>query len=58
MIVPDVIHTRVVEPIAAFTWGYRLHGGYADPLDPARRSADWRDHRASLTTRYPDWQFL
>ena len=27
VIVPDVIHTRVVEPIAAFTWGYRLHGG-------------------------------
>ena len=57
VIVPDVIHTRVLEPVAAFTWGYRLVGGYADPLDPARRSADWSDHRAVLTTAYPDWGF-
>ncbi|GAA0944318.1 hypothetical protein GCM10009554_38400 [Kribbella koreensis] len=58
VIVPDVIHTRAVEPVAAFTWGYRLHGGYADPLDPARRSADWQDHRATLAARYPYWMFL
>ncbi|WBQ03254.1 hypothetical protein [Kribbella sp. CA-293567] len=57
VVVPDVIRSRVLEPIAAFTWGYRLHGGYADPLDPARRPADWTDHRAVLSASYPDWIF-
>jgi hypothetical protein len=58
VIVPDVIRTRVLEPVAAFTWGYRLTNGYADPLDPARRSADWSDHRAVLARSYPHWKFL
>lgn len=58
VVTSDVIHTRTLEPIAAFTWGYRITGGYADPVDPARRSADWTDHRAVLTKRYPDWTYL
>ncbi|ADB31389.1 hypothetical protein Kfla_2313 [Kribbella flavida DSM 17836] len=58
VIAPDVIHTRVLVPIAAFTWGYRLVGGHADPLDPERADpADWSGHRELLDRGYPDWTF-
>lgn len=57
VIAPDVIRTRSLVPVAAFTWGYRLSGGYPDPLDPVRRDADWSDHRGVLQKSYPDWIF-
>lgn len=58
VVAPDVIHTRALEPVAAFTWGYRLRGGYADPTDPERRAGDWADKRATLAAAYPYWKFL
>lgn len=59
VIAPDVIHTRALEPVAAFSWGYRITGGYPDVLDPVRRDAsDWSGHRTVLATSYPDWSFL
>ncbi|GAA1599102.1 hypothetical protein GCM10009789_61440 [Kribbella sancticallisti] len=58
VVVPDVINTRVLEPIAAFRWGYRLVGGYPDPLDPERRDPDWSGFKAVLSTTFPDWTYL
>ena len=58
VIAPDVMHTRVLEPVAAFSWGYRLTGGYPDTLDPARRDPGWPEYKAVLAGTYPDWTFL
>ena len=59
VIAPDVIHSRVLEPVAAFSWGYRLTAGFPDVLDPVRRDAtDWSGHRDVLATRYPTWTFV
>lgn len=58
VIVPDVIRTRVLVPIAAFRWGYRLVGGHPDALDPERRETDWAEFKTVLSTSYPDWTYL
>jgi predicted RNA-binding protein with TRAM domain len=58
VIVPDVMRTRVLVPIAAFRWGYRLVGGHPDPLDPERRDSDWSEFKAVLSAAHPDWSFL
>jgi len=58
VIAPDVMHSRTLEPVAAFTWGYRISSGVPDVLDPARASAtDWAGHRPTLSTAYPTWTF-
>jgi hypothetical protein len=52
------MRTRVLEPVAAFSWGYRIVGGYPDTLDPVRREATgWAGHHRVLATRYPAWTF-
>jgi hypothetical protein len=56
--VPDVIRTRVLVPIAAFRWGYRLVGGHPDALDPERRETGWAEFKTVLSTSYPDWTYL
>jgi hypothetical protein len=57
-VVPDVIRSREVVPVAAFTWGYRLVGGHPSTLDPERRDhTDWSGHRAVLERDYPAWTF-
>ncbi|MEV0284443.1 hypothetical protein AB0H36_10035 [Kribbella sp. NPDC050820] len=58
VIAPDVIRTRTLQPIAAFTWGYRLVGGYPDTLDPARlEHSNWAGHRTVLGRDCPAWSF-
>ncbi|MFI7062772.1 hypothetical protein ACIBL3_17450 [Kribbella sp. NPDC050124] len=58
VIAPDVIRTRSVRPVAAFTWGYRLVGGHPDVLDPARLDhSNWSGHHAVLHKTCPDWSF-
>lgn len=58
VVVPDVIRSHVVEPLAAFSWGYNLHAGRPDLLDvtplPAR---DWSGHQPLLQATHPTWTF-
>ncbi|MFF1817562.1 hypothetical protein ACFVWG_09710 [Kribbella sp. NPDC058245] len=57
-VVPDVIRSQVVEPIAAFSWGYELRSGRPDLLDVTTLAArDWAGHRALLETGHPTWTF-
>ncbi|MFI5693531.1 hypothetical protein ACIA58_16915 [Kribbella sp. NPDC051586] len=58
VVVPDVIRSRTVVPIAGFTWGYELRAGRPTLLDVAGRSvADWGGHREVLETGHPAWSF-
>jgi hypothetical protein len=58
VVVPDVIHSRRLEPVAGFSWGYRLTGGTPELLEPVRRdAASWSGHSAVLAARYPTWEF-
>jgi hypothetical protein len=57
-VVPDVIHSQVVEPIAAFSWGYELQSGRPNLLDVTALAArDWAGHRALLEAGHPTWTF-
>lgn len=58
VIAPDVIRTRHLLPVAAFTWGYRLVSGHPDPLDPTPLPhTTWSGHRPALEAAYPTWTF-
>jgi hypothetical protein len=58
VVVPDVIHSRTVESIAGFTWGYRLESGRPTLLDVTPGSATgWSGHNAVLTKSHPTWTF-
>ena len=58
--VPDVVRTRVLMPVVAFRWGYRLVGGRAvDLFEPSELPlGTWDHHRALLDREYPAWRFL
>jgi hypothetical protein len=57
-VVPDVIRSQIVEPIAAFSWGYELRSGRPDLLDVTMLAArDWAGHRALLEAGHPTWTF-
>ncbi|MDX6309097.1 MAG: hypothetical protein QOI06_2143 [Nocardioidaceae bacterium] len=58
--VPDVVRTRVLMPVVAFRWGYRLVGGRPVGLfAPAELPlGTWDHHRALLDREYPGWRFL
>ncbi|TCC50842.1 hypothetical protein E0H75_11795 [Kribbella capetownensis] len=58
VIVPDVIRSRTVAPVAAFTWGYRLEAGRPTLLDVTPlASARWSGHRSVLEAAHPTWTF-
>jgi hypothetical protein len=58
VVVPDVIRSRVVEPVAAFTWGYELRAGRPDLLGLDTLAwEDWAGHRDVLESSHPTWAF-
>ncbi|MET7281701.1 hypothetical protein ABZS29_25930 [Kribbella sp. NPDC005582] len=57
-VVPDVVRSRVVEPVAAFSWGYELYSGRPELLDVTPLAArDWAGHRSLLEAGHPTWTF-
>ncbi|MFC9692255.1 hypothetical protein ACFTSF_27145 [Kribbella sp. NPDC056951] len=59
VVVPDVIRSRVVEPIAAFSWGYELYSGRPELLDVGALPAKgWAGHRELLEAGHPAWTFV
>lgn len=58
VVAPDVVHSRHLQPVAAFSWGYRLTDGNPELLEPVPRdAADWGGHEAVLAAQYPAWEF-
>jgi hypothetical protein len=58
VVVPDVIRSRTVTPLAGFSWGYRLRGGHPSLLDVTPTpTTPWPTHRPLLTTTHPTWTF-
>src|SRR5579875_130643 len=56
--IPDLVRSRVLEPVAGFGWGYRLAGGKPAPLpvEPLGTKA-WNDSRRLLAGTHPRWIF-
>jgi hypothetical protein len=55
---PDVLLSRVIEPVCGFGWGYRRAGGETELVDAVPAGdADWLAAREELLTRYPDWEW-
>jgi hypothetical protein len=49
---------RVVEPLTAFQWGFRLIGGNIEIVYPtALDVATWKSHVGVLASAYPRWRF-
>ncbi|NUR98727.1 MAG: hypothetical protein HOV67_26165 [Kribbellaceae bacterium] len=56
-VVPDVIRSRVVEPVAGFSWGYELRGGRPRLLEVAEVDG-WAGRRDVLAGQHPAWTFV
>lgn len=58
--VPDVIRTRVLEPVVGFRWGYRLQSHRPAAIFPPTplQARDWEHHRERLESQFPTWRFL
>jgi hypothetical protein len=58
VVVPDVIRSRVVVPVAGFTWGYELVGSrpVVSPVGELT-VGEWAGHRDVLTQQHPGWGF-
>jgi hypothetical protein len=55
---PDVLLSRVIEPVCGFCWGYRRKGGVSELVEATRADEkDWLDAREELVARYPDWEW-
>jgi hypothetical protein len=58
VLVPDVIRSRVVVPVAGFSWGYELVASRPTVLPAAGLQADgWAGHRDVLAAAHPAWVF-
>ena len=55
---PDTPMARTVRPVAAFSWGFRLHAGTITivPAIPLPLST-WTTHRPLLHRSFPTWRF-
>jgi hypothetical protein len=55
---PDAVMTRLLRPICAFTWGYRVREGKV-LLHPLRAAdvSDWERNLPGLRERFPRWTF-
>jgi hypothetical protein len=60
VVIPDVVRSRRLWPVAGFRWGYRLVAGRPverfAPTELARTA--WDSHRPLLEAEYPGWTFL
>lgn len=56
--VPDAVMSKVVEPVAAFEWGFTVVAEAVTIESPqALEIAAWDEHVALLQTTFPDWRF-
>ena len=59
--VPDVMRSKVLQPITGFPWGYRLRSGKPESLfEPSALPLEtWDQHRERLlASSHPAWTFL
>jgi hypothetical protein len=55
---PDVLLSRVIEPVCGFCWGYQRSGGETEVVEATQAGDDdWLAARAELVTHYPDWEW-
>ncbi|HEY3050166.1 MAG TPA: hypothetical protein VGJ40_00445 [Gaiellaceae bacterium] len=55
---PDVLLSRVIEPVCGFCWGYRRKDGVTELVEATRaEEKDWLEAREELVTRYSDWEW-
>jgi hypothetical protein len=55
---PDQPMDRALVPVAAFRWGFRMHDGLIETIDPEPLArSTWGSHRAVLTASFPGWRF-
>ncbi|MFF0345967.1 hypothetical protein [Kribbella sp. NPDC004875] len=58
VLVPDVIRSHAIKPVAAFTWGYNLTSGHPTLLPPhPLPPTNWSNHRPLLEQSHPTWTF-
>jgi hypothetical protein len=59
VVVPDVVRSKVLEPVIGFHWGYRLLSGR--PVEIFRLTplslGKWNEMREFLAARHPHWSF-
>ncbi len=56
-VLPDAVMSRVVEPVAAFAWGFDVVGGVVLPVAPAMLPPSaWDRHLPLLRRQHPGWQ--
>jgi hypothetical protein len=55
---PDGVMSRVVEPLAAFSWGFQVRDGHVTIDEPTPLAlATWDEHVPLLAGRHPAWTF-
>jgi hypothetical protein len=58
VLVPDVVRSRVVVPVAGFSWGYDLSASRPTVLPATElQTDDWAEHRDLLEASHPVWVF-
>lgn len=56
--VPDAVMSKVVEPVAAFEWGFTVAAEAITIESPQALGIDaWDEHLALLQTSFPNWSF-
>jgi hypothetical protein len=54
---PDLLMSKVLEPVVGFTWGYDLADGIVTPLGPdAADEDDWPRVTAAIGRELPQWE--
>jgi hypothetical protein len=55
---PDVLLSRVIEPVCGFCWGYLRTAGETKLVEAIRaEEKDWLEAREELAKHYPDWDW-
>ena len=58
-VLPDAVMSRIVEPVAAFAWGFEVADKRISIDGPVSLdTATWDEHRALLGAAFPRWSFL
>jgi hypothetical protein len=56
--VPDAVMSRVIEPVAAFEWGFQVADGQISIAGPSSlHLAAWDEHADLLRKTFPGWTF-
>jgi hypothetical protein len=55
---PDQPMDRALPPVVAFRWGFRMHGGLIETINPEPLAlSTWSRHQAALRESFTGWRF-